>query len=95
MDGTGSFLQLNDSGITRDSVFAEIKKSHGIVSSEEGGDFKTDSLTEDDFLLLRNLKLRYFTPSEIAKLHCLSKDFGFPDSLSRISKNTYNLGRYT
>ena len=93
VDGTGSFLQLNRDGPTRDSVYEIIKNSHSIVEStrdnpegqpaERPPMIKTDSLTEADMTLLRNLRLRYFTPSEIARLHCLSSNFGFPASVSR------------
>jgi len=97
VDGTGSFLQLNgNDGCNRESVFAAIKKAHALLESdtedtkeklddaeEQKAVFKIDSLTEADMTSLRDLKLRYFTPSEIAKIHCLSTDFRFPSPISR------------
>lgn len=94
VDGTGSFLQTNQYGPTRDSVYEKIKQSQSKDASEvkeETGQppskkkkkfIKLDVLTEDDMSSLRDLKLRYFSPSEIARLHCLSYDFGFPNSVT-------------
>ena len=91
MEGTGSFLQLSegDEGeFARWEVEDAIRKAHTVWSWDDEKDdvksvFKIDSLTERDMTMLRGMRLRYFTPSEIAKIHCLSSNFQFPSSISR------------
>ncbi|XP_066913521.1 tRNA (cytosine(38)-C(5))-methyltransferase-like [Clytia hemisphaerica] len=63
------------------SIFTKISKSQAeeifkkIKSLPEGQN-------EEQFQLLRSLKLRYFTPIEISKLLCFPDDFSFPDKMT-------------
>ncbi|ESO97462.1 hypothetical protein LOTGIDRAFT_114987 [Lottia gigantea] len=43
-----------------------------------------DFWTEEETKIIEKLKLRYFTPREIANLLCFPSSFSFPDNLSRI-----------
>lgn len=90
VDGTGSFLQpSNRDGANRDSVAKVIETKHSVVVGQNSDLNETTTpvgpkdLTEEDLCLLRSLKLRYFSPKEIARIHCLPDSFGFPSSLSR------------
>jgi len=79
VEGTGSFLQMNED-VCRDDLYESIKKDHGLENEDK---LDPNKLTEADFNLLRTLKLRYFTPEEVSRIHCLTSDFTFPIEVSR------------
>ncbi|XP_065844564.1 tRNA (cytosine(38)-C(5))-methyltransferase-like [Oscarella lobularis] len=66
VQGTGSVLQMNEA-ISIDSVYAQ---------------FKTDDVDDPDKSVLSPLKLRFFTPKEVANLLSFPPRFSFPESTS-------------
>lgn len=64
-EGTGSILSASNPRVIAET-FERVKQLQGVESDE--------SLT-----LLKNLKLRYFTPREVARLMSFPETFSFPD----------------
>ena len=70
-------------------MYEIIKRAHSTEEAAEDEQssgkksIKLDALTDADMSLLRELRLRYFSSMEIARLHCLSWNFGFPDAVSQ------------
>ncbi|RWS16358.1 tRNA (cytosine(38)-C(5))-methyltransferase-like isoform X4 [Dinothrombium tinctorium] len=70
--GTGSVLKTN-SVVTIDEVYSKIDKFSEDEDQEKGN---------RRIQLLKELKLRYFTPREVANLMCFPQKFSFPTILT-------------
>eukprot|EP01135_Chromosphaera_perkinsii_P006126 Nk52_evm1s411 gene=Nk52_evmTU1s411 len=80
VEGTGSVLQCNGEAETRK------KNAHSEVPKEKSdSEGKTEYVDEHAISLeqLQALHLRYFTPREVANLHCFPQDFSFPNSTTK------------
>eukprot|EP00118_Oscarella_pearsei_P012293 m.89599 g.89599 ORF g.89599 m.89599 type:complete len:357 (+) comp36611_c0_seq5:49-1119(+) len=74
VEGTGSVLQMAES-VSMDSVYSKFKAEAGCGDSEKS--------------VLSSLKLRFFSPREVANLLSFPPRFRFPDSIS--SRQKYRL----
>ncbi|XP_060559579.1 tRNA (cytosine(38)-C(5))-methyltransferase-like [Ruditapes philippinarum] len=78
IDGAGSLIMMTSD--TQDIHKASALKERTILEQNK------DQWKETEYQVLRNLKLRYFTPREIGNILCFPAWFGFPDRLTNRQK---------
>ncbi|CAL1546234.1 unnamed protein product [Lymnaea stagnalis] len=78
VEGAGSVVQMS-SNIEHVKAASELK-SHAVKRNNR------HEWGEKEMEILRQLKLRYFTPREVANLLCFPKDFNFPPGLTKVQK---------